>query len=150
MTGGDRPPPGFERFRRRAERLLGDPEAVRRLGRDALDRVVTRAPRLGGVVEDLRALIRLMTAWARGEYREVPTATVLLVIAAVLYFVVPVDLIPDVLVGVGLVDDVAVIGWVTRRIRGELDAFRRWEAARSGPSAPPAPPLPRNPEEEDP
>jgi uncharacterized membrane protein YkvA (DUF1232 family) len=80
----------------------------------------------------------------------VPTATVLLVIAAVLYFVVPVDLIPDVLVGVGLVDDVAVIGWVTRRIRGELDAFRRWEAARSGPPGPPAPRVSRDAEEEDP
>jgi uncharacterized membrane protein YkvA (DUF1232 family) len=150
VTDGDRPPPGFERFRRRAERLLGDPEAVRRLGRDALDRVVTRAPGLGGVVEDLRALIRLMTAWARGEYREVPTAKVLLVIAAVLYFVVPVDLIPDVLVGVGLVDDVAVIGWVTRRIRGELEAFRRWEAARRAPAAPPAAPVSRDAEEDDP
>ncbi|MNG41914.1 hypothetical protein D3C84_1314300 [compost metagenome] len=36
------------------------------------------------------------------------------------------DAIPDWVVGVGLLDDLAVLGWVVRRWQLELDAFKVW------------------------
>jgi uncharacterized membrane protein YkvA (DUF1232 family) len=47
--------------------------------------------------------------------------------AALLYFVLPFDVVPDVLAGIGFVDDVAVITSVVESVRNELDRFREWE-----------------------
>jgi uncharacterized membrane protein YkvA (DUF1232 family) len=39
----------------------------------------------------------------------------------------PIDLIPDVTPVIGFVDDAAVLAWVLRRVRKDLDTFRTWE-----------------------
>jgi uncharacterized membrane protein YkvA (DUF1232 family) len=123
----DRPPAGFARFRRRAANLVQDREALRRLAGQGFERVEVHSGALDSVLDDLRTLIRLLDAWVRADYRQVSRSTLTLVAAAVLYFVVPTDLIPDFLFGFGFVDDIAVVGWVARHIRGELEVFRRWE-----------------------
>jgi uncharacterized membrane protein YkvA (DUF1232 family) len=52
------------------------------------------------------------------------------VVAALLYFVTPLDAIPDWLFGIGLVDDLAVLAWVLRTWQEELAAFQQWRAAQ--------------------
>lgn len=127
MSGAERPPLGFERFRRRAAALVEDRAGLRELGERALDRIDLRAARLGDVVDDLNTLVRLMNSWVRAEYRQVPRTTIVVVVAAILYFVVPTDLIPDFIFGLGFIDDIAVIGWVAREIGRDLADFRAWE-----------------------
>lgn len=129
MSGdGKRPPFGFERFRRRAQGLLEDRGKLRELGERALARIDLRGARISDVVEDLQTLVRLMNAWVRADYREVPRSSIVVVIAGVLYFVVPSDLIPDFILAVGYLDDIAVISWIARELHKELEAFRIWEA----------------------
>lgn len=52
-------------------------------------------------------------------------------VAALLYFVTPLDAIPDWFFGVGLVDDLAVLAWVMRTWQAELAAFEQWRAAQA-------------------
>ena len=52
---------------------------------------------------------------------------VALIIAAVSYFLMPVDAIPDFILSVGLVDDVALLIWTFKTVKDEIDKFRRWE-----------------------
>lgn len=127
MSEQSKPPFGFERFRRRAAKLVEDRTQLRELGERAIDRIDLRGARLGEVVEDLNTFIRLMNAWVRAEYRQVPRATLIVAVAAVLYFVVPTDLIPDFIIGLGFIDDVAVIAWVARELKRDLADFRHWE-----------------------
>lgn len=87
--------------------------------------------RLGALKEDLRLLQALCLAWWRGEYRAISSQALLAVVAALLYFLTPLDALPDWLLGVGLVDDLAVLAWVLRTWSGELELFRRWRAAQS-------------------
>jgi len=87
--------------------------------------------RLGALKSELKVLLALCTAWWRGEYRGISSQALLSVVAALLYFVSPIDAIPDVLLGVGFIDDIAVLGWLMRTWSGELDEFRAWLAARS-------------------
>ena len=47
-------------------------------------------------------------------------------LAAIIYFIFPVDIIPDFLV-VGLVDDIALLVWVYDNMQSEIDAFLEWE-----------------------
>jgi len=102
----------FARYLRLAE------DVIRDLRVEALGR------RLQSVREDLLTLIALLRAWARGEYRDVPRKSLLVIVAGVLYFVTPIDLIPDFLVGLGFFDDVAVLTYVIGVVREEIERFR--------------------------
>ncbi len=112
----------------RAEKLINDPEeaenvldkAVKKLGKNKL---------IAGVLEDLRALIRMVRAYVRGEYREVPIVTVIAAMGAIVYFVVPTDAIPDFIPVVGYMDDATVVAAVLLAIRTDLEDFRNWEKA---------------------
>ncbi|MNY28694.1 hypothetical protein D3C86_1626840 [compost metagenome] len=53
------------------------------------------------------------------------------VVAGLLYFVSPLDAIPDWLLGVGMLDDIAVLAWVMKAITDELEAFRAWRHRQS-------------------
>jgi uncharacterized membrane protein YkvA (DUF1232 family) len=57
----------------------------------------------------------------------------ILIVGALLYFVVPADVVPDTLGALGFVDDVTVITSVVNRVRHELDRFREWEGQRALP-----------------
>ena len=129
----ERPPAGFERVRKRAANLIGNPEKLRALLRRASEKAREKRGLLEGVWSDLMALLRLLRAWVTGEYKGVTWQTMLLVTTAILYFVMPLDVIPDFLAGWGFLDDAAVIGYVVRAIRGELERFYEWEAARATP-----------------
>jgi len=80
------------------------------------------------LADHLKLLQVLCLAWWRGEYRAIDSRALLAVVAALLYFVTPLDAIPDWLLGVGLVDDLAVLAWVLRTWQVELAAFQQWRA----------------------
>ncbi len=101
------------------------------LVRDAYAKLGRHEHALTRVQDDLRLLLRLARAWATRQYRNVPWRSVLYAVAAIIYFVNPVDVIPDVLVGIGFVDDAAVVAAVVRAIRKDLEAFRDWESPES-------------------
>jgi uncharacterized membrane protein YkvA (DUF1232 family) len=113
-----------------AMRLAGKPgrllhlvaELVHRLSR--MDRKIISAHELK---ERLSILGRLVAAYARGSYRVVPFKTMLTIIAAVLYFLNPFDLVPDAILGIGLMDDLAVLTCVYKSAQQELTKFIQWE-----------------------
>lgn len=97
--------------------------------------VARKREKLGKGFSDLASQLKLLQAfclaWWRGEYRAVDTQVLLAVMAALLYFVTPLDAMPDWLPGIGLVDDLAVLAWVMRTWRNELAAFEQWRAAQA-------------------
>ena len=117
------------RFWKKASELGRDPRRVEEFLNDAESRANRHRHHLAGLWESLKAMIRLLRAWAVGEYRDVPWRTILSSIGALLYLVNPIDLIPDFLIG-GLIDDALVLGWVLTSIRTDLDRFLEWEVGR--------------------
>lgn len=111
----------------RARKIVGDPQKLRDIADKASRSSATRSGPFAAVLDDFRALIRLVVAYARGHYRDIPADALIPVIAGLIYVVSPIDLIPDAIPGVGLLDDAAVVGWVLKTVRGELDSFRAWE-----------------------
>jgi len=77
----------------------------------------------------LQAMLRLIRAYFRGEYRNVAKDELLSIIAAVSYFVDPFDLIPDEIPFLGFVDDATVVAFAVARTRQTLDDFMTWETA---------------------
>ena len=114
-------PWNFSRFLPLAERLLsrGRLPAL-------LFAVARKGPKLGQLREDLRLMQSLCLAWWRGEYRAISPKALVTIVAGLLYFVSPLDAIPDWLLGVGMLDDIAVLAWVLKTVDDELAAFRAW------------------------
>jgi uncharacterized membrane protein YkvA (DUF1232 family) len=77
----------------------------------------------------LQAMLRLLGAYSRGEYRDVPVTALISIIAAIAYVVNPFDLIPDVVPFLGFLDDAAVIAFAVRKTRESLDNFMIWETS---------------------
>lgn len=84
---------------------------------------------LGDTKEQALLLAEFVKAWYKKEYRHVSKGTVLSIVAALIYFVSPIDLIPDFLVGIGLVDDIAVLGFAYKRISKDLEKFKAWKTS---------------------
>jgi len=81
---------------------------------------------------DLPLLARLLKAWKRGSYRGLSMRTIVSLAAALLYIVSPIDLMPDFIPGIGLIDDAAVLALLLYSIAQDLAAFRVWEQNRDG------------------
>lgn len=128
----DRPPKGLARFRREAEEVSRDPDRIRSLVQRSFDKITKYRSEIGQIGAELPILLRLARAWASGEYRRIPVKAIVMILAAALYFVNPLDLIPDFLPVIGYVDDAAVVGYVLRTLRRELDAYREWERDNPG------------------
>jgi uncharacterized membrane protein YkvA (DUF1232 family) len=77
--------------------------------------------------EKFLLLGRLLKAHVTGQYQIQSFRIVLILLAAIIYLVNPLDLIPDFIFGMGLVDDLAVVTWVFQAISTEVNAFARWE-----------------------
>ena len=76
-----------------------------------------------------QAMLRLIRAYSQGDYRDVHESTLVVIIAAIIYVVNPLDLIPDALPALGFLDDATVLALAVRRSRQTLDDFMAWETA---------------------
>jgi len=123
-------PDGFDDAEASASEYVKDKEKTEHL----LTEAVRKADREKGVLEkiwlDLQVLFRLIRAWMTGAYTQVSLKTILIAIAAIIYFVNPFDIISDFLPGIGYLDDVTVIAFAVRSIKKELDEFLEWERSR--------------------
>jgi uncharacterized membrane protein YkvA (DUF1232 family) len=72
-------------------------------------------------------MLRLIRAHSDGRYRDVPESTFTVIVAAIIYLVNPLDVIPDALPALGYLDDATVVSLAVRRSRGTLDDFMAWE-----------------------
>jgi len=95
----------------------------------AIRKASKRKSALGITWNKLQLLFDLIKAYSKGEYRKVSNGTMLTIIGAILYFVSPIDLIPDFIVGLGIVDDAAVLSFALKKISRELDEFENWKNA---------------------
>ena len=124
----DRTPRRYRDYQRRADGLVRSKERLKNLATQAVRKLSgTASMRIDRVRDELILCIALVRSWIHGEYDGVSRQTIVAVTAALLYFVVPLDVIPDFLIGVGFIDDASVVGYVMTMLAAEMDAFRRWQ-----------------------
>ncbi|WP_290516932.1 DUF1232 domain-containing protein [Alcanivorax sp.] len=112
--------------RRRAGRILRSATATRWLVQAVFNRSDQFRVRLGDTFADLILLASLLRDWVTGRYRTVPWGTLLTITGALVYFLMPLDAIPDPIVALGLMDDVAVISRTLKLTRTDLDRYQQW------------------------
>lgn len=87
---------------------------------------------LSQVWEYLTAFFRLFKAYITGEYTDIPWGSIVLITIAIIYFVNPLDLIPDPIPIIGYADDAAVIALVAFKVKFDLEKFIEWEKVKKG------------------
>jgi uncharacterized membrane protein YkvA (DUF1232 family) len=80
------------------------------------------------MVRALRLFLPMTLDVVRGRYRPVPWSAFLWMLAALAYLISPLDLIPDVLLLLGFVDDAVVVGWLLTRVDRSLADYRAWKS----------------------
>lgn len=69
----------------------------------------------------------MLRAYAKGDYKVVPWSTLVKIVAALVYFVSPIDFIPDLLPILGFSDDIAIVLWVLSSCTVDIQKFKEWE-----------------------
>jgi len=68
---------------------------------------------------------QLVKAYIQGTYKKLPAIALAKIAAVLIYFISPFDFIPDVLPIIGFTDDLALVLWVGKSIKNELDEFEK-------------------------
>ena len=118
----------------RAGGIVGKPILLYEVARKSLTKANKDSSLKGVAAEAYRSVLRLgrlVKAYASGDYREVSRKNIILVVAALLYFISPLDLIPDVIPFLGYADDMAVLGFILSTLGEELLKFEAFEEGRA-------------------
>jgi len=82
------------------------------------------------VKDKFKTLLRLIRAIYKKEYTDFPWSSLLKATATIIYLVSPLDLVPDFLPFLGMMDDFALISWTIGSLNDDIVAFENWEEAK--------------------
>lgn len=77
-------------------------------------------------IQHITIFFQMLRDWRNGDYPRSQVKTLLLLTAAILYIVMPLDIIPDVILGLGFIDDAGVLGLIWTLIKKELSQYEKW------------------------
>jgi len=122
----------FGKFIHKAQYLLRDKHRIETLIKDTRSKIEHEGG-IGGTwdkfVANVQLFLRMLIAYKNGEYKSIPWKTILLMTGSLLYFLSPIDFIPDMLVMVGLMDDITLLLWVASSVQKDLENFKMFENA---------------------
>jgi uncharacterized membrane protein YkvA (DUF1232 family) len=116
----------LSKFIKEALFYLKDPKKLSRLLTSVLTYAKKNKGAVGAFLKDVLLLWEMLNAWFKGEYKAIPKKTIILITVALIYFVSPLDLIPDWLPG-GFIDDAALLAWVMQSIASDIHKFKVWK-----------------------
>lgn len=120
----------FNSLKGLAEALIGNAGQLTELV-EQLQRVMQNATRaLEDCAADLQTMGSMVTDYANGRYKEIPKETIVAVVAAIVYVVSPIDLIPDAIPVVGYADDAALVSFVLSHVHKDIKSYRNWKNAQ--------------------
>jgi uncharacterized membrane protein YkvA (DUF1232 family) len=115
------------KHKNKAQEILEDKDKLQNLINEAAKKANNANGPIDKIIEDFKLLIGLITDFKSGNYRNVPYGSIIMIVVAIIYFVSPIDLIPDFIPVVGLSDDAAVIAFVIAQINSDLQAYKAWK-----------------------
>jgi uncharacterized membrane protein YkvA (DUF1232 family) len=120
----------FSFLTQKAARLLGRPGKIGLVLHDAYQKLTSGDAQKSGFaqIRDMMfTLIRMVRDFTTGRYRQVSTKTIVIGLATLLYLLLPIDLVPDFIPALGLMDDLSLITWFIRAFQQELLKYKDWE-----------------------
>ena len=120
----------FQAALRKAVGIAANPEKISDLIGSVADKMSDmddNKKRVSDFFEKVKTMLRMLRAYISGEYREIPWKSLLMIIGSLIYFMMPLDLIPDFIPFTGLADDISIILLVFTTINKDIQAFLEYE-----------------------
>lgn len=90
-----------------------------------------KLPKLKTLFEQGKIMLGMVKDYWNGSYREVPYWAISAVSLALLYVLNPADVLPDVLLGVGYLDDATVVAFCLKLVQREIERYQEWVTAKT-------------------
>ncbi len=129
----------IEKRNENAKRILESEEESERLANNAENKFRNAIKnkksfffqdRIEDLKEYLPLLISLFRSYTKKEYTEIPVMSIVSIVAALIYFFSPADLIPDFIPGFGYIDDAGVIMFLVYSLKNDLNKYKKWKTTR--------------------
>ena len=117
----------LEENKDKAKAFLDDDAKMEKLFRD-FEVKLKLIPKIGKRASDIAVLLSMTRAYIKKQYTDVSMGTILLAIGGLLYIVAPTDIVPDFILGTGLLDDAAVLGVILQAMHIDLKKYKKWQA----------------------
>lgn len=123
----------FERAKARASNVLGNKEKLEEVlnaSKNRLGEIKLENSKLSKLGSNLRVFLRMIQAYAKGYYRDAPWKSMVGIVAGIIYFLMPIDLIPDFIPFTGFIDDFTVIMLISNAFQQDIEDFETWELTK--------------------
>jgi uncharacterized membrane protein YkvA (DUF1232 family) len=120
----------FNIFVGRATKLLGRPFKVVTILNETANKLAVQGSKdskFQQLFDVALTLVRLVRRYVSGEYRDIPTSTIVSGLGVLLYVLSPIDVVPDFIPVLGFLDDLSLISWFVGKFQAEISRFRDWE-----------------------
>lgn len=115
----------LERGFKEAESTLDDKEKLSAL-LSKLKQKMKSLPMVGSVLANVPTMFKLLNSYLKGEYTDIPRRQLIIIVSAISYLISPIDLIPDFIPVVGLLDDMAIVTVCIKATQDELGKYLVW------------------------
>ena len=96
----------------------------------AIEKKVKGSGKLNRFSADIKLMFSMIRDYRNGSYRDVPWKSIAAMAGALLYVMNPLDFIPDLIIGIGFVDDVGVVALCLKLVESDLHKYAAWKEVR--------------------
>jgi uncharacterized membrane protein YkvA (DUF1232 family) len=116
---------------KQAEKVIASDSSISKLIDEVFLKIGQGSEVFYSLQDSVIALARMLKAWWTGEYRSISSTSIIAVVAALLYFSNPFDMIPDFIPVIGQIDDILVLSYLIKMLNKEIERFMAWEQDNS-------------------
>ena len=115
----------LEKGYKEAEKLLENEDKLERF-LQRLEKKLKIIPIAGDKLAVVPVMASLLKNYAEKEYTDIPIGTIIAIISALMYFVSPIDFVPDSIPVLGYFDDAAVVAACWKLVQSDVDEYVEW------------------------
>lgn len=108
-----------------AEKLLKDEDKIERFLL-RLEKKLKTIPVAGNKLAVVPIMASLVKNYVKKEYTDIPIGTIIAIVSALIYFVSPIDFIPDSIPVLGYFDDAAVVAACWKLVESDVEEYEKW------------------------
>ena len=112
----------LEKGYKEAEKLLENEDKLERF-LQRLEKKLKIIPIAGDKLAVVPVMASLLKNYAEKEYTDIPIGTIIAIISALMYFVSPIDFVPDSIPVLGYFDDAAVVAACWKLVQSDVDEY---------------------------